>query len=101
MLINDNVILCHTMEAVSVRFEKGFLHEIERAMKLHGYATLTEFIRESVRDKVKNLKKEMALMRLEKLYGAGSQKGRKITDADAHEAGEKAFFELEKELGIR
>lgn len=101
MLINDNVILCHTMEAVSVRFEKGFLHEIERAMKLHGYATLTEFIRESVRDKVKNLKKEMALMRLERVYGSGAQKGRRITDEKVHKAGEKAFLELEKELGVR
>lgn len=89
------------MEAISVRFEKNFLHDIERIMKVNGYATITEFIRESVRDKIKNLKKEMALMRVERLYGAGAKKGRKISDKDIHEAGERAFLELEKKFGLR
>lgn len=99
--INDNVILCNTMEALSIRFEKGFLNEIEKAMKINGYSTKTEFIREAVRDKIKNLKKEIALMRLERLYGAGAKQGRKITDEDIHRAGEEAFSELEEKFGFR
>lgn len=89
------------MEAISIRFEKGFLNEIEKVMKLNGYATMTEFIREAVRDKIKSLRKEIALMRLEKLYGAGAKKGREITDEEVHKAGEEAFLELEKKLGFR
>lgn len=89
------------MEALSVRFEKGFLNEIENVMKINGYATKTEFIREAVRDKIKDLKKEMALIRLEKLYGAGAKKRKEITDEDLHKAGEEAFSELEKKFGLR
>ena len=101
MFINDYVILCNTMEALSVRFEKEFLNEIEKVMKVNGYATKTEFIRESVRDKIKNLKKEMALMRLERLYGSGAKEGKKITDEEIHKAGEEAFSELEKKFGLK
>ena len=86
---------------LSVRFERGFINDIEKVMKVNGYATKTEFIREAVRDKIKNLKKEMALIRLERLYGAGAKKGREITDEDIQKAGEEAFSELEKKFGLR
>jgi len=83
------------MEAVSLKLDDDFLHDIESTMKRHRYTTKTEFIREAIRDKIRDLEKEDALIRVRKLYGASK---RKTTDEEIHKAGEKAFLELEKEL---
>mgnify|MGYP001586839895 CR=1 FL=1 len=49
------------MKGISLKLEKEFLKEIENIMKKHNYMTKTEFIRESIRDKIKKLEeKEMA-----------------------------------------
>ena len=64
------------MEIVSIKFEGSFLRTIEKAMKRYNYATKAEFVREAIRDKIKDLEKEEALIRLEKTYGAGANKGR-------------------------
>ena len=95
MFIYYLVLLSYTMEAVSLKLEDEFLHDIEKTMKKHRYTTKTEFIRESIRDKIIDLEKEEALIRAKKLYGASK---RKTTDEDIHKAGEKAFEELDKEL---
>jgi len=69
------------METVSVRFEKRFLQDMEQVMKSHRYATKTEFIREAVREKIRDLETQHALQRLERAYGSG-KKDKKITDED-------------------
>lgn len=78
-----------------MKLENTFLKDIEKSMKKNRYTTKTEFIREAIRDKIRDLEKEEALLRLKKLYGASK---RKTTDEELHKAGEKAFKELEKEL---
>ncbi len=83
------------MEQVTIRFEDEFLRLLEKIMKKHRYATKTEFIREAVREKIKDLEKEEALIRLGRLYGASKKK---TTEEELHKAGEKAFEELEKEI---
>ncbi|MBI3035979.1 hypothetical protein HYY71_06685 [Candidatus Woesearchaeota archaeon] len=83
------------MEAVSLKLENAFLRDIESIMKKHRYTTKTEFIREAIRDKIRDLEKEELLLKARKLYGASK---RKTTDKQLHIAGEKAFEELEKEL---
>ena len=89
------------METVCVKLEEEFLHDVEKVMKKYRYATKTEFIREAVRDKIIDLEKREALLRLEKAYGAGAKKGRIITAEDIHKAGEVAFREIERGLGAR
>ena len=89
------VLLGNTMESVSLKLEDEFLKDIENIMKKHRYTTKTEFSREAIRDKIKDLEKEELLLRAKKLYGASK---RKTTDEDIHKAGEKAFQELEREL---
>lgn len=88
------------MEVVSIKFEESFLRDMKGLMKKHRYATKAEFIREALRDKLKDLEKEEALMRLEKAYGAGKKKRRVITDKDIHIAREKATYKIAKELGL-
>src|SRR3989344_1482304 len=89
------VLLNITMETVSLKLGETFVEDMERLMQKHRYTTKTEFIREAIREKMRVLEKEEALLRARKLYGASK---RKTTDAQLHKAGEKAFRELEREL---
>ncbi|MBI2664359.1 hypothetical protein HYX10_03385 [Candidatus Woesearchaeota archaeon] len=88
------------METLSVRFEEDFIHDMEKVMKVHRYATKAEFVREAVRERIKDLEKEAALLRLEKAYGAGAKRGRQTTDEKLHRAGEEAVREIAKRLGV-
>ena len=88
------------METVSIKFDENFLRVIEKIMKQNNYSTKTEFIREAVRDKIKDLEKEDALLRLQHVYGAG-KKSRNVTKDDLNKAGEEAVKEIAKSLGVR
>ena len=46
------------METVSLKVERNFLLAIERVMSRHNYMTKTEFIRESIRDKIRKLEEK-------------------------------------------
>jgi len=83
------------MEQVCIRFEGEFLRAIEKIMRKQRYSTLTEFIRESVRDKLKQLEKEESLARIRRLYGYSKKK---TDDFALHRAGENAFKQLEKKF---
>ena len=41
--------------------ERGFVNAIEKVMKKHNYMTKTEFIRESIRDKIRKLEEKEIL----------------------------------------
>lgn len=49
------VLLSITMENVSLKLEPNFLIAINKIMKKHNYMTKAEFIREAMRDKIKEL----------------------------------------------
>lgn len=83
------------METVSLKLEERFLQDVEETIKKHRYVTKTEFIREAIRDKIKTLEKEEALIKLRRIYGLSKKK---TTDEELHKAREKAFEELEEEL---
>lgn len=86
------------MEPVTIRFENNFLRDIEKIMKKNRYSTKTEFIREAVREKIKELEKEELLRRVDELFGSSKHK---TTDEQLHEAREKAFKKLEKKFGFK
>lgn len=46
------------MENISLKLETNFLRAIEKVMKKHNYTTKTEFIRESIRDKIRKLEEK-------------------------------------------
>lgn len=52
------VLLNITMETVSLKLEENFLVAIQKVMKKYNYMTKTEFIRESIRDKIKKLEEK-------------------------------------------
>ena len=49
------------MENVSLKLESNFLSAIEKIMKKHNYMTKAEFIRESIRDKIRKLEEKEIL----------------------------------------
>ena len=49
------------MENISLKIEGNFLAAIEKVMKKHNYMTKTEFIRESIRDKIRRLEEKEIL----------------------------------------
>ena len=81
------------METIPVRYEESFIHDMEKVMKKHRYATKAEFIREAVRDKMKDLETQEALMRLEKISGSSK---RRTTKEQMRKAKKEAFEELAK-----
>ncbi len=87
------------MEAVSLKFEEGFLKNMTSAMKRHNYSTKTEFIREAIRDKLIDLEKRDSMVRALKLYGAGKNKHGPISPTHLHAARERVAKELAQELG--
>lgn len=84
------------MESITIKVKDKIAKEIDKATKAH-YTTKTEFIREAIRDKIKDLEKEKALLRLEKAYGASK---RKTTDAQLKKAREEAAKDIAKDLGV-
>ena len=85
------------METISIRLDEGMAHEVGRVMKRHHFATLTEFVRDAIRNRMKELEREELQRQIERL--AGSSK-RKTTDEEVHKAGEKAFEKLEKKFSL-
>ncbi len=79
------------METVSIKLEDNFAKDLDKTIKKNHYTTKTEFIREAIRDKMKNIEKEEMLMRVKKMYGASK---RKTTDEELHIAREKAFDDV-------
>ena len=83
------------MENISFKLEPEFMKVIDRIMKKNRYMTKTEFIREAIRDKIRELEKQKMLKNLEKVFGSSEHK---TTDEDLHNAREKAFEKLEKKF---
>ena len=86
------------METISIRLDDGMMKELDRIMRKHHFATLTEFVRDAIRTRLKELEKEELLKAVGKLYGSSKKK---TTDEELHKAGEEVFRELEEEFGLR
>jgi metal-responsive CopG/Arc/MetJ family transcriptional regulator len=83
------------MESITIKVDDILNEEISQAMK-SGYSTKTEFIREAVRDKIKEIKKDEILEILRNNFGKAKTK---TTNAEERKIREKAFQELVKEKG--
>ncbi|GBE20547.1 putative nickel-responsive regulator [archaeon BMS3Abin17] len=86
------------METISIRLEKDFAKELSKVMAKHLYSTKTEFIREAIRDKIKEIKKEELLKKVSLL--AGSSK-KKTTDEELHKARESLTESYEKKFNLK
>ncbi|MFH1752477.1 MAG: ribbon-helix-helix domain-containing protein [archaeon] len=97
------------MEHVSIQLDSGIARQIEKTMKEFHYSTKTEFIRESIRDKLKALNeekdREKTLNALIKYKGVFKGKGKAKTDEEwvkwRKEFGEKLAKEIEEKYGLK
>ncbi len=92
------------MDHVSIQLDTAITKQIEKDMKEFNYSTKTEFIRESIRDKLKQLaeekEKKKALQALYAARGIFKGKGKAKTDEEFYklreEAGKEFIDTLEK-----
>ena len=90
------------MDHVSIKLDTAITKQIEKDMREFNYTTKTEFIRESIRDKLKQLaeerKKKKAWQTLYDAKGIFKGKGKAKTDEEFRKVTEKAGEEYIKIL---
>jgi len=84
------------MEAVTVKFQEEILEKIDRTIAEHNFNSRTEFIREAVRDKMTELRKDNLIQEFLKFSGKSRVK---TTPEENKRAKEAVSRELMKELG--
>lgn len=86
------------MEAVCVKLDDRILKNIELSIKNNNYSTKTDFIREAIRDKLRELEKDRAMQELKKFMGAAKVH----VSAERHEQiREEVAKEYAKKFGIK
>lgn len=97
------------MEHVSIKLESGIAKQIEKGMREFNYTTKTEFIRDAIRAKLKEMEEERKKNKAwEALFAAkGIFKGKGLTETDEEfykwrkEYGEQRAKELAEEYGLK
>jgi len=85
------------MESITIKVETNLAKEIDQAMK-SDYSTKTEFIREAIRDKIKEVRKEKAIDELRKYFGKAKTKTTLKEDRELREKVGKKYI---KKFGIK
>lgn len=85
------------METISIRLDEGMMNKLNSLMRKYHFATLTEFIREAIRNRIKELEQEELQKQIVRLSGSSK---RKTTEEQLHEAGKNAFEKLERKFKI-
>ncbi len=62
------------MRTVSLKLKKSIIKEIDALSKIFHYNTKTEFIREAIRDKIKELEIEIFMRKIKKFKGISKTK---------------------------
>lgn len=83
------------METVSLKLDDAFARDLERLMRKHRYTTKTEFIREAMRDKMRDLEVKERLHVLERLYGFSKKR---TTEEEFRRIRQELSRELESEF---
>ena len=84
------------METISLKMEQGLLKDIDTTIQRNRYSTRTEFIRESIRNKLNELEKQEVIRKLVEFKGSLNGKAKR----NDKEAGEIAIKKIAKKLNI-
>jgi len=84
-----------TTEMITVKMEDKFLKSIDKFVEKSGYQNRTEFIRNTLREKLEESELKEAMIQLSKLRGKASKK---TSDKEFETIREKAFEELTKKF---
>ena len=88
----------YNMETICVKMEDRVAKNMDSSIKEHNYSTRTDFIREAVRDKLKELEKENTLQQLKKFLGAAKTK---VNNKRHEEIRQEVTKEYAKKLGVK
>ena len=86
------------METVTFKLQEDVLKKIDSVLKPLHFSNRTEFIRESVREKLNAIEKDIVLQHLVAFKGAAKKK---ISDKDLHKIRDKVASEYAKKFGIK
>ena len=90
------MVLLSLMESITIKVENDLARRIGKSMRPH-YSTKTEFIREAIRDKIKEIDKQKMLEALSKNFGKAPVK---TTDAENRKVREEIAREIMREFGL-
>lgn len=85
------------MESITIKVEDNLAKEIDAAMQPF-YTTKTEFIREAIRNKIKEVKEEKAMAELRKYFGKAKTK---TSYKEERKIREEVGRKFAKKLGIK
>jgi len=86
------------MEIISLKLDEHLLKHIDSNLKKYNFSTRTEFVRDAIRQHLKELEKQECLRNLVLYRGSLKGKAKNIND---EEAGELAFQKIAKKLGVK
>jgi metal-responsive CopG/Arc/MetJ family transcriptional regulator len=84
------------MESISLKLDENMLTNIDTTIRTNNYSTRTEFIRDAIREKLEDLKREQFIEEFMKFKGKAKKK---TTYAENRKTREIALKELIKERG--
>lgn len=86
------------METITFKLQEDILRKIDTVLKPLNFSNRTEFIRESIRDKLNSLEKDVVLQQLLAFKGAAKKS---ISDEELHQIREKVASEYAKKFGVK
>jgi len=85
------------METVSFKLQKDILSKIDGVLEPLNFSNRTEFIRESVREKLNSIEKDLILLELKKFKGSAKTS---VSDVALHKIREDIAKRYAKDLGV-
>lgn len=83
------------MHTITLKLQDNTFKKVEKVLKEFDYSTKTDFIREAIRDKLKELERERAWKKFEKLRGTAPVK---YSDEESRRIREKVGEEFMKKF---
>ena len=86
------------MDTVTFKLQEDVVKKIDAVLKPLHFSNRTEFIRESIREKLNAIEKDVVLQHLVAFKGAAKKK---INDKELHKIRDKVASEYAKKFGIK
>ena len=85
------------METVTFKLQEDVIKKIDTVLKPLHFSNRTEFIRESIREKLNTIEKDVVLQQLVAFKGSAKKK---VSDKELHKIRDKVASEYAKKFGI-
>jgi len=86
------------METITFKIQEDVVKKIDAVLKPLHFSNRTEFIRESVREKLNSIEKDFVLQQLVEFKGAAKKK---VSDKELHRIRGKVVSEYAKKFGVK